>query len=44
MVQYAAIILAGAIPFGWLYWKRGIESALVAHFVSSVALVLLSLG
>ena len=44
ILQYAVLILAGAIPFGWLYWKKGIESALVAHFVSSVALVLVSLG
>jgi hypothetical protein len=44
LLQYAAIILAGAIPFGWLYWKKGIESAIVAHVISSVALVLLSLG
>jgi hypothetical protein len=43
LLQYAVIILAGAIPFGWLYWKKGIESALVAHFVSGLALVLLSL-
>ncbi|HXW98599.1 MAG TPA: hypothetical protein VEI51_02625 [Methanomicrobiales archaeon] len=44
VLQYAVLILAGAIPFGWLYWKRGIESALVAHFVSSVALTLLALA
>jgi len=44
MVQYAAIILAGAIPFGWLYWKKGIESAILAHFVSSVVLVLFTLA
>jgi len=43
-LQYAAIILAGAIPFGWLYWKKGIESAIVAHFVSSVVLVLFTLS
>jgi hypothetical protein len=43
ILQYAAIILVGAIPFGCLYWKKGIESALVAHFISSLALVLLSL-
>jgi hypothetical protein len=41
-VQYAAIILTGGIPFGWLYWKKGIESALLAHFASSVVLLLLS--
>ena len=44
MVQYAAIILAGAIPFGWLYWRKGIESAILAHFVSSVVLVLFTLA
>jgi hypothetical protein len=44
LLQYTAIILAGAIPFGWLYWKKGIESALVAHFTSSVVLVLVSLA
>ena len=21
-----------AIPFGYLYWKRGLESAMIAHF------------
>jgi hypothetical protein len=40
-LQYGVIILAGAIPFGWLSWKKGIESALVAHPVSGVVLVLL---
>jgi hypothetical protein len=44
LLQYTAIILAGAIPFGWLYWKKGIEAALLAHFTSSVVLVLLSLA
>lgn len=44
ILQYTVLILAGAIPFGWLYWKKGIESALVAHFTSSGALVLLTLG
>jgi len=44
LLQYTAILLAGAIPFGWLYWKRGIEAALIAHFTSSVALVLLALA
>ena len=42
-LQYAAIILTGAIPFGWLYGKKGIESAIIAHFTSSILLVLLSL-
>jgi len=42
-LQYAVIILVGGIPFGWLYWKKGIESAIVAHVISSVILVLLPL-
>jgi hypothetical protein len=41
-LQYAVLILTGSIPFGWLYWKKGIESALIAHFSSSVVLLLLS--
>jgi len=41
-LQYAVLILTGSIPFGWLYWKKGIESALLAHFSSSVVLLLLS--
>ncbi len=29
--------LAGII-FGWLYWKRGLESAIVSHFSTDIAL------
>ena len=29
--------LAG-IVFGWLYWKRGLESAIVSHFSADIAL------
>lgn len=42
LVQYATILLAGAIPFGWLYWRKGIGAAIAAHVVSSLALVLLT--
>ena len=33
-VVVLAIVLNGvaAIPFGYLYWKRGLESAMIAHF------------
>jgi membrane protease YdiL (CAAX protease family) len=35
--------LAG-VAFGWLYWKRGLESAIVAHFSADIILhVLLAL-
>ena len=37
------IILAntlGGIVFGWLYWKRGLEMAMLAHMMTHVVLVL----
>lgn len=34
----------GGIIFGWLYWKRGLESAMIAHFSADIVLhVLLAL-
>jgi hypothetical protein len=30
--------MAGGIVFGWLYWKRGFECAVLAHFVTDVLL------
>lgn len=34
----------GGIVFGWLYWKRGLESAMLAHFSADIVLhVLLAL-
>jgi len=41
-----AVVLNGllGIVFGWLYWKRGFESAIVAHFSADIVLhVLLAL-
>lgn len=29
--------LAG-VAFGWLYWKRGLEAAMIAHFAADIAL------
>ncbi len=26
------------LAFGWLYWKRGLESAMVAHFSADILL------
>lgn len=35
----------GGIAFGWLYWKRGLEMAIVAHFAADIVLhVLLPLA
>lgn len=31
----------GGLIFGWLYWKKGLESAFVAHILAHVAMVLI---
>ena len=28
----------GGVAFGWLYWKRGIEAAMLAHFSTDLVL------
>jgi len=35
-----AIVLngIGGIIFGWLYWKKGLESAMIAHFTADIVL------
>jgi len=41
-----AIVLNGllGIVFGWLYWKRGLEAAMISHFSADIVLhVLLAL-
>jgi membrane protease YdiL (CAAX protease family) len=46
LVITRAIVLNGlaGVGFGWLYWKRGLESAMVAHFSADIVLhVLLAL-
>lgn len=32
------VLNAVGIVFGWLYWRRGLESAMAAHFASDIAL------
>jgi membrane protease YdiL (CAAX protease family) len=32
----------GGIIFGWLYWKKGLESAFIAHIFTHVTMVSLS--
>ncbi len=36
-----AIVLngIGGIVFGWLYWKKGLESAIIAHFTADIFLL-----
>jgi membrane protease YdiL (CAAX protease family) len=40
IVIIRAIVLngIGGIIFGWLYWKKGLESAMIAHFSASIVL------
>jgi membrane protease YdiL (CAAX protease family) len=28
----------GALVFGWLYWKKGLEFAMISHFVTDIVL------
>lgn len=46
LVILRAVVLngLGGVAFGWLYWKRGLEAAMVAHFSADLVLhVLLAL-
>jgi membrane protease YdiL (CAAX protease family) len=40
VVIIRAIVLngAGGIIFGWLYWKKGLESAILSHFSADIVL------
>jgi membrane protease YdiL (CAAX protease family) len=40
LVITRAILLngVGGVIFGWLYWKRGLESAMIAHFSADIVL------
>jgi membrane protease YdiL (CAAX protease family) len=40
IVIIRAVVLngAGGIIFGWLYWKKGLESAMIAHFSADIVL------
>jgi membrane protease YdiL (CAAX protease family) len=40
LVIARAILLngVGGIIFGWLYWKKGLESAMIAHFSTDIVL------
>jgi len=43
LVVARAVVLNGIveIAFGWLYWKNGLESAIIAHFTADVFLLTL---
>ena len=40
LVIFRAVLLngIGGIIFGWLYWKKGLESAMIAHFSTDIVL------
>lgn len=39
MLTRTLVLNAGAgIAFGWLYWRRGLEAAMVAHFAADIVL------
>lgn len=40
LVVVRAIVLNGllGVAFGWLYWKRGLEAAIVSHFAADIVL------
>jgi membrane protease YdiL (CAAX protease family) len=39
-IIFRAILLngIGGVVFGWLYWKKGLESAVIAHFWQDIVL------
>lgn len=43
MVIGRAVVLngIGGIVFGWLFWKKGLESAMIAHFTTDIFLLTL---
>ena len=44
IVIVRAVVLngIGGIIFGWLYWKKGLESAIIAHFSADIVLHILT--
>lgn len=38
IIRAIALNGVGGVIFGWLYWKRGLESAMIAHFTADIAL------
>jgi hypothetical protein len=40
LVVFRAIVLNGiaGVAFGWLFWKKGLESAMIAHFSTDIML------
>lgn len=41
VVRAIALNSIGGIIFGWLFWKKGLESAIIAHFTTDIVLLTL---
>jgi membrane protease YdiL (CAAX protease family) len=41
-VRTIALNAVGGLVFGWLYWKRGIEMAMLGHFSADIVLHVLA--
>ncbi len=41
VIIFRAVLLngIGGVIFGWLYWKKGFESAIIAHFTTDIILL-----
>jgi len=46
LVVAAALLLNGiaGVDFGYLYWKRGLESAMIAHFCGDFVIYVLGVA
>ena len=42
VVRTIALNAIAGIAFGWLYWKRGIEMAMLGHFSADIVLHVLA--
>jgi len=38
IVRTIVLNAVGGIIFGWLYWKKGLESAMISHFSADIVL------
>ena len=43
LIVFRAVLLngIGGVVFGWLYWKKGLESAIIAHFTADIFLIVI---
>jgi len=43
LIVFRAVLLngIGGVIFGWLYWKKGLESAIIAHFTADIVLLVI---